>query len=282
VPGHDSKRRSPVNSAPVKSVPVKSVPGAPGYGRAAATPPKHHFRAGGRSLSVPDEPSRPSDKPRAAGRRAAPAPSKALVGRRIQQREATRARIISAARTVFASQKFHFSTVDDIAAGARVSRATFYNHFRGKEEVLGAIIMQEHLPSIDKYHEILDAGRVDLEFMTNWVMQVVKLYKRKRRWLFSFYVVCDIYDDMTSYFSDTRDEEIDILGRRFSAFNIPQDGSRAADRRRTRAHLMLYQIEQFALHVVLPGWRMDLEEGCAAVAEQFLAFVSEGEPQVVG
>ena len=258
-----SEYSSPEYSNKVRALPERVVP-------------ERGLQAQGRSPF----PTAAADEAEAAPPRAVPGQglprgvAKARYGRRIQQREATRARILAAARTVFASQRFHYSTIDDIAALARISRATFYNHFRGKEEVLGAIIMEEHSSTHAIYLELLAAPTVDLAVMTEWVMRVYKLYKSKRKWLFSFYVVCDLYDDMANYFSDVRDEIIDMLGRRFAVFNIPRNGTLQADRDRTRAHLMLYQIEQFALHAVFPGWRMNAHEGAAAVAEQFLAFVA--------
>jgi AcrR family transcriptional regulator len=60
---------------------------------------------------------------------------KSLADRRSEQRE----RILLAARDVFATRGFAGAAVDDIVAGARVSRTTFYRFFENKEECLLAV-----------------------------------------------------------------------------------------------------------------------------------------------
>lgn len=57
----------------------------------------------------------------------------------MQQRErraTTRARLIEAARVVFATRGFDVARVDDIVAAADLSKGAFYFHFSAKEDVL--------------------------------------------------------------------------------------------------------------------------------------------------
>ena len=56
-------------------------------------------------------------------------------GRRDQQKAATRLRILSAAQELFATEGFDPVTVIQIAATARVSVQTVFNHFTSKEEL---------------------------------------------------------------------------------------------------------------------------------------------------
>jgi AcrR family transcriptional regulator len=60
---------------------------------------------------------------------------KSLVDRRSEQRE----RILLAARDVFATRGYAGAGVEEIVAGARVSRTTFYGFFENKEECLLAV-----------------------------------------------------------------------------------------------------------------------------------------------
>src|SRR4051794_19660167 len=58
-------------------------------------------------------------------------------GRGRQQRSAdTRARIMNAVRELLAEGKFHESTVEQVADRAGVSRATLYQHFRSRLELV--------------------------------------------------------------------------------------------------------------------------------------------------
>ena len=53
--------------------------------------------------------------------------------------EASKAAIILAARECFASQGFQETSIDDIQAKAKISRGSFYYHFKSKDEVIQQI-----------------------------------------------------------------------------------------------------------------------------------------------
>lgn len=55
---------------------------------------------------------------------------------RAEQKRRTRAALIYAARGLFVAQGYTATTADAIARAARVSRATFYLHFRSKAEIV--------------------------------------------------------------------------------------------------------------------------------------------------
>ena len=61
-----------------------------------------------------------------------------ILNRREQQKSQTRARILTAAQELFAAQGFEPVTVIEIAATARVSVQTVFNHFSSKEELFFA------------------------------------------------------------------------------------------------------------------------------------------------
>ncbi|KWV45936.1 transcriptional regulator [Bradyrhizobium macuxiense] len=59
-----------------------------------------------------------------------------------ERREKTRASIIKAARRIFGERGFVATTMDDIAAGARVAKGAIYHHFATKEAVFEAVFEQ--------------------------------------------------------------------------------------------------------------------------------------------
>jgi TetR/AcrR family transcriptional regulator, cholesterol catabolism regulator len=63
-------------------------------------------------------------------------------GRRERHKQQTRERIIAAAAASFAEQGFDGTTVDDIAERADVARATVFNYFSDKQELLRAYLGQ--------------------------------------------------------------------------------------------------------------------------------------------
>lgn len=59
------------------------------------------------------------------------------LGRRERRKLEVRARILAAARELFAKHGFEATTVDEIARAADVVPATFFNHFQSKQALLG-------------------------------------------------------------------------------------------------------------------------------------------------
>src|SRR5689334_16807299 len=73
------------------------------------------------------------------------ASAQATAGRmtREQSRAHTRERVLTAARTVFASRGFHGASVEEIASEAGFSTGALYSNFDGKEDLFLALAERE-------------------------------------------------------------------------------------------------------------------------------------------
>ncbi|MDH0425420.1 TetR/AcrR family transcriptional regulator [Stutzerimonas stutzeri] len=71
------------------------------------------------------------------------------------QRELTRNQIMAGARTCFLRKLYTEVSVEEIAAEARVSRATFYNHFDDKKVLLAAMVDHFLQPIGETYRQLL-------------------------------------------------------------------------------------------------------------------------------
>lgn len=78
---------------------------------------------------------------------------------RSARREATRQRVLDAAREVFAERGVIGGTVEDICERAGFTRGAFYSNFADKDDVLQALIAREH----GRLSEHVDAGFARLE-----------------------------------------------------------------------------------------------------------------------
>ncbi len=58
-----------------------------------------------------------------------------------EREEATRRRILKAARDVFVEKGFHRASVDDVVAASGLSMGTLYNYFPSKDELIRASIL---------------------------------------------------------------------------------------------------------------------------------------------
>jgi AcrR family transcriptional regulator len=70
------------------------------------------------------------------------APSSEKTDRNARRMAATRARILAAARHLFAAQGVEQTTIREIAAEADIALGGFYNYFRTKDEVLAELLAE--------------------------------------------------------------------------------------------------------------------------------------------
>ena len=57
-----------------------------------------------------------------------------------QVRQATKEKILIAAKNVFFAKGFHSASIDDVAKAALISKGLLYNYFKGKEDLLAALV----------------------------------------------------------------------------------------------------------------------------------------------
>lgn len=93
------------------------------------------------------QPKKPKTRTKTPSKRAEPAPSEdgqSVPRRRPSLRDAqkafTRQLLIEAAVEVFDREGYAGATIDEIVTSASATRATFYQHFSGKQEVIAALI----------------------------------------------------------------------------------------------------------------------------------------------
>ncbi|KEQ55406.1 TetR family transcriptional regulator [Sphingobium chlorophenolicum] len=84
----------------------------------------------------------------------------------MQHEQTGRDRILNAARDLFAAHGFHQSAMAELAAAAHVSVGQIYRLFKGKEDIIEAIVkydMSEREAMILNLRNRLDAGEISIE-----------------------------------------------------------------------------------------------------------------------
>jgi len=100
---------------------------------------------------------------------------------RQEHRDATRRRIIAAARKVFISKGYAKATIEDITVAAGVSRATLYLHFDSKAALLAAATEKMRAEVSAAAAELADVLiRGDRADLRRWVEWALRWYVRTR------------------------------------------------------------------------------------------------------
>ncbi|MGV9679671.1 TetR/AcrR family transcriptional regulator [Nocardia sp. NPDC003482] len=169
---------------------------------------------------------------------------------RDEQKRLTRARIIDAARQLFAAQGYSGVRVDDIAAAVGCSRATFYLHFTGKTEVLRAIAEQSTLPSVMRFYDdldrVLDNGS-RAEFAA-WMTRAIA-------WFFEHKELLPAWDEATAVEPEFRAAAragISALSDRMTSYLSRWPADRR-DEARLRIELLVAQLERFFTRWAMQG-----------------------------
>ena len=104
-------------------------------------------------------------------------PSSATTGvgsLRQEHRDATRRRIITAARRVFIKKGYNKATIEDIVVTAHVSRATLYLHFDSKLDLMHSAAEKMAAESNDAARRLavvlVDGDRSDLRAWVEWAL----------------------------------------------------------------------------------------------------------------
>jgi AcrR family transcriptional regulator len=91
-----------------------------------------------------------------------------------------RLKIVESALAAFSRKGFYDSRVDDICSVARISRATFYRYFEGKDDIFDALLdlmSHEVLASAEHLGAVTPDGP-GRETITNWIRDLVAITER--------------------------------------------------------------------------------------------------------
>jgi AcrR family transcriptional regulator len=94
------------------------------------------------------------------------------------QRDLTRSRIKSAARTLFYETHYDSTTMDQIAVAAGLRRSTVYLHYKDKADILAEVIA-DYTPKARSVLAMLPGPRPTLPQLNLWVKKVVQFVAKE-------------------------------------------------------------------------------------------------------
>jgi len=186
-------------------------------------------------------------------------------GLREAQRQLTRERLVDAAVALFGARGFRAVTIEQIAAEAGANRATFYLHFRNKEDVANAI-GDRLVPHIQAIFAALDAlPDPTVEDVRAWLIQGLAEQTEERRNLLAVATEANVADpDLADDYLRFIDLFIDAMPNYLGRFS---DAERPAAR--TRMLMQLVQLERLSYLIVVQRASAPLEPLLDALAESW-------------
>ncbi|MGW4719608.1 TetR/AcrR family transcriptional regulator [Nocardia sp. NPDC004260] len=169
---------------------------------------------------------------------------------RDEQKQQTRVRLMEGAKELFATRGYAAVRVDDIVAAVGCSRATFYLHFAGKQEILRAIAQQGTLPTV--LHSYQDLDRV-LE--TGSRAEFARWMTRAIEWFHKYKDLLPAWDEATALEPEFREiarDGILALPNAMTAYLAAWPAERR-DEARLRVELLVAQLERFFTRWAMQG-----------------------------
>ncbi len=90
--------------------------------------------------------------------------------------QATREQIVEAADDLFYRKGYEHTSFADIAAAVRISRGNFYYHFKTKDEILGAVIVQR----LTKTQRMLERWEAEGEGPADHIRSFIRILSANR------------------------------------------------------------------------------------------------------
>ncbi|MFD8247613.1 TetR/AcrR family transcriptional regulator [Nocardia sp. NPDC059691] len=169
---------------------------------------------------------------------------------RDEQKQQTRVRLMEGAKELFATRGYAAVRVDDIVAAVGCSRATFYLHFAGKQEILRAIAQQGTLSTV--LHSYQDLDRV-LE--TGSRAEFARWMARAIEWFQEYKDLLPAWDEATALEPEFREiarDGILALPNAMTAYLAAWPADRR-DEARLRVELLVAQLERFFTRWAMQG-----------------------------
>lgn len=192
------------------------------------------------------------------------ATTKATPSLREAQKRFTHQRLVDAAVEVFERDGYAAARIEDIAAAAGASRATFYLHFKGKAEIVNEIFMDVLLPDSDAIYESLrDLADPSWEQVREFVAGTLTYWDRHRAELQILNQAVAIEQEaIAPTWSAALLETSGVLAR----YMVELRGL-DPEAARVRAILLIAQLDRFYFFRQLPNVELDQDTVLDALAD---------------
>jgi AcrR family transcriptional regulator len=185
----------------------------------------------------------------------------------------SRRRLLVAAITQFCENGYFATSVEDIAAGANLSRMTFYRHFKDKADVAVELFRVAAEVATPRFLAVAMIDYRDREAVHDWIGHLFAADQANRLLLRVFLQATSAQDGFTDRAQEFIATLISQLGESLPAFALTREVP--ADRRRwLEAWLLLYEILDQSNHAALASGVAADPMVIEILTDRFLGFVT--------
>ncbi len=189
----------------------------------------------------------------------------------LQQKKASRDKIVAAADALFARCSYISTSIEDIAREAGISRVTFYKHFKSKLEVAISILDQYAVHMIDDYGSLGRYRDPDTAQIAAWIKHILTLWRSQRDSMDTLASLVRQDAQIGARRTRAYTRTIARLGEGIPAFAVAASGTN--EEAHIRAHLLLIELENLCYELVISEWPVSEDVAVNVLAEHFRDFI---------
>jgi AcrR family transcriptional regulator len=192
---------------------------------------------------------------------------------RAQQKQFTRERLVAAAIDVMDRDGYGPATVEDIAAAAGASRATFYVHFGGKIEVVREVMERLKEESEAIYDTLYEIDELTPERLRIFLDETLHYWERNR-------AACNVLEQavMTDLDLGATGSKIAMVVADSLATHIVRWRGIDRESARLRALLLLFQVDRACYFWIVRGVNHDREAALDVLTENWWTTLAGPDP----
>jgi AcrR family transcriptional regulator len=193
---------------------------------------------------------------------------------RAQQKQFTRERLVAAAIDVMDRDGYGAATVEDIAAAAGASRATFYVHFGGKIEVVREVMERLQAESEAIYDALYEIETLTPELLHTFLDETLHYWERNR-------AACNVVEQavMTDpELSGTGSRMAMVVADALAAHIVRWRGGITRESARLLALLLLLQADRACYFWIVRGVAFDRERALDVLTDNWWQTLRGAEP----
>lgn len=182
--------------------------------------------------------------------------------------------ILDAAAQVFRERTYLETSMDSIAAQAKISRVTIYKHFESKIAIARALGVRAGALLVEDYASLAksaDPTRAEIE---HWIHRIVSSFAKNREVVRLMAAITWQEPELLLLRAEQYAKTLCRLGQTIPAFRAAASGT---DRKAyIKGHLLLVQLNELCFELALSDLPVDHDEAVGVLADNFVRFIDEG------